>query len=323
MASIPYMQLYMADFLADTAHLDGLESGAYLLLMVNYYQRGKAIPNNDKRLAMIAKVTPEQWQQIKPTILEFFEEQDGLLYNYRIESELEKVREKSVKASNAGKESAKRRIKDQAKGKKLTLNKSQTDKEQTLNDKPAEQEQAVNVRSADVQQAFNHTDTNTDTDTDTNTDTDTDTDTEGGETPPPPDGPQGEANQPEKPNDEYIITPEYQVFKEIIEILGENDLQFTRSRFLRLRNLSGNVKIRRAGVIQAAKNFMQDQYYSGFIRKYDYLYNQERIEKTVDLITGFMASNPGKGKKANDSGEIRDISGDIERQVAEYMENRR
>ncbi len=44
MAALPYIQRYTADYLADTIHLFTEEHGAYLLLMFNYGQTGRPIP---------------------------------------------------------------------------------------------------------------------------------------------------------------------------------------------------------------------------------------------------------------------------------------
>lgn len=70
MAALPYMQLYIADYLADTMHLSAEEHGAYLLLMFNYWQTGKPIPKN--RLAKIARLTNERWVDVEPSLREFF-----------------------------------------------------------------------------------------------------------------------------------------------------------------------------------------------------------------------------------------------------------
>jgi uncharacterized protein YdaU (DUF1376 family) len=135
MAALPYMPLYVADYLADTAHLSTQAHGAYLLLIMNYWQRGEALPCEDRKLARIARMTDEEWAGVRGDIAEFFNETiAGTWQHGRIEAELNKVREKSEKASSAGKASAQRRS---------------------------------NERSTDVQQTFNHTDTDTDTDTDT------------------------------------------------------------------------------------------------------------------------------------------------------------
>ena len=130
MAALPYMPLYVADYLADTAHLTALENGAYLMLIMNYWQRGKELPAGDKQLARIARVTDTEWAEIKPAISEFFDEVAGYWRHSRIERELDKVRDKSEQASNAGKASAQRKS---------------------------------NGRSTDVQRPLNHTDTDTDT----------------------------------------------------------------------------------------------------------------------------------------------------------------
>lgn len=72
MAALPYMQLYIADYLADTMHLSTEEHGAYLLLMFNYWQTGKSIPKS--RLPKIARMSNERWLSVETSLKEFFTE---------------------------------------------------------------------------------------------------------------------------------------------------------------------------------------------------------------------------------------------------------
>jgi uncharacterized protein YdaU (DUF1376 family) len=131
MSAIPYMPLYIADYLSDAAHLSTTEHGAYMLLIMTYWQRGKALPADSRRLANIARMSPEAWAEIEPAISEFFQVSPEAWAHKRIESELEKFRQKSEKAAAAGKASAQRRS---------------------------------NGRSTDAQRTFNHTDSDSDTD---------------------------------------------------------------------------------------------------------------------------------------------------------------
>lgn len=107
MAALPYMQLYIADYLADTMHLSAEEHGAYLLLMFNYWQTGKPIPKN--RLAKIARLTNERWADVEPSLREFFCENGDEWMHLRIEEDLASVREKLTKKSAAGKASVQAR----------------------------------------------------------------------------------------------------------------------------------------------------------------------------------------------------------------------
>ncbi|APJ81816.1 TPA: DUF1376 domain-containing protein [Escherichia coli] len=107
MAALPYMQLYIADYLADTMHLSAEEHGAYLLLMFNYWQTGKPIPKN--RLAKIARLTNERWADVEPSLREFFCDNGDEWMHLRIEEDLASVREKSIKKSAAGKASVQAR----------------------------------------------------------------------------------------------------------------------------------------------------------------------------------------------------------------------
>lgn len=143
MAALPYMQLYVADYLADTMHLTAEEHGAYLLLIMNYWQTGKPIKQN--RIQAITKISNERITDVTETLQEFFNVDDnGLWHHFRIDEELEKVRSKSIKASEAGKKSA---------AKRWGSNKKVTDV-------------IANVTET-LQQKGNHTDTETETDTDT------------------------------------------------------------------------------------------------------------------------------------------------------------
>ena len=140
---MPYIPLFVADYLADTSHLSTLEHGAYLLLIMNYWQRGESLPCGDMQLARIARMTPKEWSVIRPAISEFFTEDDGKWVHGRIDAELAKVRNKSETRAKAGKASAQ-----------------------------AKAQQKRNKSSTLVEQNLNYTDTDTDTDTDTKTEDD-------------------------------------------------------------------------------------------------------------------------------------------------------
>ncbi|MGT2498083.1 YdaU family protein, partial [Salmonella enterica] len=107
MAALPYMQLYIADYLADTMHLSTEEHGAYLLLMFNYWQTGRAIPKN--RLAKIARVSSERWGAVEESLREFFTDNGTEWVHKRIEDDLALVRETLAKRSAAGKASVQSR----------------------------------------------------------------------------------------------------------------------------------------------------------------------------------------------------------------------
>jgi uncharacterized protein YdaU (DUF1376 family) len=67
----PWMPLYIADYIKDTSHLRALESGAYLHLIMAYWVSGR-LPNDDRQLATIAKLTDREWRGCKAVLAEFF-----------------------------------------------------------------------------------------------------------------------------------------------------------------------------------------------------------------------------------------------------------
>jgi len=125
MSSLPYMQLYVSDYLADTAHLNAAQNGAYLLLLMNYWQRGKPLDNTGDRLAYVARMSPEEWEDNKEILAEFFWIDGDVWTHARVENDLAKVREKSEQSSNAGRKSAMARA----------LNENPTGVERALNHK--------------------------------------------------------------------------------------------------------------------------------------------------------------------------------------------
>jgi uncharacterized protein YdaU (DUF1376 family) len=109
MSALPYMQLYIADYLADTMHLNAAQHGAYLLLIMNYWQRGKPLQNNDERLANVACMSAKDWSKNRDIIAEFFTVTDEEWVHGRVELDLERVTGTQGKCSKAGKASANKR----------------------------------------------------------------------------------------------------------------------------------------------------------------------------------------------------------------------
>jgi len=101
MSAIPYMKFYIGDYLGDTQHLTTLQHGAYLLLIMAYWQRRGPLPMDDEKLARIVRCASAEWMQCKCDVLAFFDERDGLLYHRRIDRELLDVSEISEKRRGA------------------------------------------------------------------------------------------------------------------------------------------------------------------------------------------------------------------------------
>lgn len=143
MAALPYMQFYVADYLADTTHLTAEEHGAYMLLLFSYWQTGK--PLRIDRLATVARIPNDRWASVAETLSEFFHVTETHWVQFRVEADLEAVNSKVVTASNAGKASARA--------------------------KALKKQQELNERSTGVddplQRNVNHIDTDTDTDKNT------------------------------------------------------------------------------------------------------------------------------------------------------------
>jgi uncharacterized protein YdaU (DUF1376 family) len=98
MTERPWLPLYVADYLADTAHLSAAEHGAYLLLIMHYWRVGK-LPNDERQLQRIARMTPREWANSRDVLAEFF---DAEWRHKRIESEILKSDLKANARAEAG-----------------------------------------------------------------------------------------------------------------------------------------------------------------------------------------------------------------------------
>lgn len=110
MAALPYMRFYPADYLADTAHLSAMQHGIYLLLLMNYWQRGGPLPDDDKRLASIARVSMRDWVRNRHEIEPFFTVVESHWRHGRVQAELAHVEAKSLKSKGAAQASVQRRL---------------------------------------------------------------------------------------------------------------------------------------------------------------------------------------------------------------------
>jgi uncharacterized protein YdaU (DUF1376 family) len=71
MSNRAWMPLHIADYLADTGHLTATEHGAYLLLIMHYWQNGH-LPENERVIARIAKLTADQWEESRDMLAMLF-----------------------------------------------------------------------------------------------------------------------------------------------------------------------------------------------------------------------------------------------------------
>ena len=101
--SLKYIRLYPQDYLQDTNHLTTEEHGAYLLLILNYWQTEKPLIDDNRRLAGICQADANQWLNIRPALEDLFDVSDGVWRHKRIDAELFLVDKKSEQARISGK----------------------------------------------------------------------------------------------------------------------------------------------------------------------------------------------------------------------------
>lgn len=111
MAEFPAIPFWTDAYIADTQHLTNEEHGVYVrLLMSAWRSPGCALPNDDKRLAIMVGVTMKKWAALKPTVMAFWTLEDGLWRQKRLTREREFVLRQREQKRVAGKASAKSKL---------------------------------------------------------------------------------------------------------------------------------------------------------------------------------------------------------------------
>ena len=96
------MPIYVADEIADTAHLSAEDVGAYFLLRAYYWRTGLPLPNNRTTLAQISRLSPGKFKRAWGLISAFFELQDGHWHHDILDREIEKAVKNVEKKRQAG-----------------------------------------------------------------------------------------------------------------------------------------------------------------------------------------------------------------------------
>ena len=99
-----WLPLYVADYLADTTHLNTEQHGAYLLLLMAMWRGGGRLPHDEARLAQITRLGLVAWRKHSAVLLAFFTETDGLLEQGRlIEEYLRATKNNDAQRANGAK----------------------------------------------------------------------------------------------------------------------------------------------------------------------------------------------------------------------------
>ncbi|TPN13074.1 DUF1376 domain-containing protein [Mesorhizobium sp. B2-3-3] len=102
MSERPFMQLYVSDFVGDTLQLSTEQIGAYMLILMAMWNAGGRLPDDDAKLARVARLSLKRWRAISADLLTFFEREAGEIGHKRLTKELHKAQAKSEARAAAG-----------------------------------------------------------------------------------------------------------------------------------------------------------------------------------------------------------------------------
>lgn len=104
--SLPWFPFNIKDFLANTKRLNTEAKGAYLCLMLDYYEQEKGAPDDDDVLAAITELPLDAWKRHRKVIEPMFDIHDGRWFHSRIDAEIKDGKERHAKSSAKGRHAA-------------------------------------------------------------------------------------------------------------------------------------------------------------------------------------------------------------------------
>lgn len=134
-----WMPVHIDDFMSRTENLSTLERGAYLLLLFYYWRNQEPLPDSDKQLARIARLSPDEWAEASGLVRPLFDLKNGRLHNKRIDAEIAKAVDISSKRQAAGR-----------RGGRPTSSKTQASEKQTESKQKANAFQVLSNDKASV-----------------------------------------------------------------------------------------------------------------------------------------------------------------------------
>lgn len=105
MTKQPFMPLFFGDLLAATAEWEGEARSLYLTLLGHQWSAG-SIPTNPDDICRLVGWTPKTFKRYWPRVASKYVEQDGRLYNIRLEEHRQKASSITEKNSGSGKKGA-------------------------------------------------------------------------------------------------------------------------------------------------------------------------------------------------------------------------
>jgi uncharacterized protein YdaU (DUF1376 family) len=104
-----WMPVFIGDHLAETMHLNAAQHGGYFLLLMAAWKAGGSLPDDDTRLATIARMAETEWAQNRSTLAAFFTVADGMWRHESLTDEYERATDNKQKRSVSGSKGAAKR----------------------------------------------------------------------------------------------------------------------------------------------------------------------------------------------------------------------